>query len=168
MEKPVRVYTTAPVDYDWGWTKTLAENVAETDRGKPVRLVEIEDRYHADSQIGRYHSGLHLALEEDQFRKHVSYNLATFTPEQEIVHHRMTFDLKPGVFGNAATRSYFRKLILDEHQDFRFTKSPESSYHYELLVVGNRALFDLLTADITALLAGTGSPSHASAGDGDT
>jgi hypothetical protein len=78
----VVVYTTAPEDYDWSWTRTEVEHVAMTDRGKPVRRVRIEDRWHADSQKARYGSGLEIALEQPQFDAWVRHGFLTLTPDQ--------------------------------------------------------------------------------------
>lgn len=82
---PEQYYTTAPADYDWGWTTVLIENAATDDRGRKVRLVEISDGYHADFQTGRYGSGGHFSLTADQFRSQVKAGMLTETPEAEQV-----------------------------------------------------------------------------------
>lgn len=76
-----RYYTDAPEAYDWGWTRTLAMNVATTERGRTVRLVEISDGYHADFQVGRYQSGSYLALTPAEFEQWVKAGYLTPTPE---------------------------------------------------------------------------------------
>lgn len=82
---PEQYYTTAPADYDWGWTTVLIENAGTDDRGRKVRLVEISDGYHADFQTGRYGSGNFPVMTADQFRKEVKFGSITETPEAEHV-----------------------------------------------------------------------------------
>ncbi len=66
----VRYYTDAPACYDWGWTTEINPVAAVTRRKRDaVRLVEISDEWHAEQQAMRYHSGLHFALNELQFRE---------------------------------------------------------------------------------------------------
>lgn len=71
-EIPVIIYTTAPKDYDWGWTQEVALDHSEfgpasSDHKKMLRKVEVADKYHANMQYGRYQSGNHIALYEDQY-----------------------------------------------------------------------------------------------------
>jgi hypothetical protein len=67
-------YTTAPRDYDWGWTRELDGCAATDKRGRPVRkVVTIEGR--GELQRDRYGSGLHMAVDEVEFRKLVDYGL---------------------------------------------------------------------------------------------
>lgn len=73
-------YTTAPVDYDWFGTTTVQENVGTTNRGKIIRKVEIPSSSRADMQIGRYQSGLHLAVDQTEWDKLVGYDLVTVNP----------------------------------------------------------------------------------------
>lgn len=80
-----RYYTTAPKDYDWGWTKVLIENAGTDSRGKAFRLVEISDGYHADFQTGRYGSGNYAVLTPAEFQKQVKLKLVTETPADEQV-----------------------------------------------------------------------------------
>jgi hypothetical protein len=66
-------YTTAPEDYDWFGTHTVAI-VGTTDRGKTVRKV-LSDPNYLDGQRARYGSGLHLAVDETEWQKLVNYGL---------------------------------------------------------------------------------------------
>ena len=59
----VIVYTTAPIDYDWGWA-TSEETEYETDKGDPIRKVTISDEWHGEFQTGRYHSGMYPVYTE--------------------------------------------------------------------------------------------------------
>ena len=69
----VRVYTDAKKCYDWGWTTEINPDAARTRRkNEPVRLVEIEDEYHANMQMGRYGSGLHFSLDEEHFQEELA------------------------------------------------------------------------------------------------
>jgi len=76
----VIVYTTAPADYDWFGTHTVKENVGATRNGKTVRKVEIPVGTRTDNQIGRYQSGLHMAVDQTEWDKLVGYELATVHP----------------------------------------------------------------------------------------
>lgn len=81
-------YTDAPEAYDWqAWTTTLVEYVGEDNKGKPFRLVEIADDYHAESQTARYGSGSHIALTPDQWEQWTASGICyRKTPEKEIHH----------------------------------------------------------------------------------
>lgn len=88
-----KYYTTAPKDYDWGWTKVLIENAGKDSRGKVYRLVEIADGYHADFQTGRYGSGNYPSLTPAEFQKQVRLELITETPaDEQIVTLTKDFD----------------------------------------------------------------------------
>jgi len=75
MSDETVTYTTAPTDYDWFGTTTVA--VAGVDkRGKTIRKVT-SPASRVDAQRGRYASGLHMAVDETEWQKLVSYNLVT-------------------------------------------------------------------------------------------
>ena len=67
------IYTTAPADYDW-WL-TTAVGVAGKIGAKTVRKVEIPIG-RIEEQCARYASGLHMAVDEAEWRKLVTYQLA--------------------------------------------------------------------------------------------
>lgn len=51
--------TSAPANYDWGWTRDVRISGDFVDqRGRPARFVQI-DEFHAESQVARYASGLY-------------------------------------------------------------------------------------------------------------
>lgn len=79
-EKEVVTYTTAPVDYDWFGTHTVAL-VAVDNRGKTIRKVKGPASRVGD-QRGRYMSGLHMAVDEAEFKKLVAYKLVQKLPTQ--------------------------------------------------------------------------------------
>lgn len=68
------VFTTAPKDYDWAWTRTLLDDVGEDRRGRKVRKVAIQ-KAKAPMQLDRYFSGLHLAVDQEEWDKLVKYDL---------------------------------------------------------------------------------------------
>jgi hypothetical protein len=73
MEKAI-IYTTAEQAYDWGFTTELDPNVGKAKNGKTIRKVEIEkDR--AAAQCDRYSSGLHMRVNESEWKKLVDYKL---------------------------------------------------------------------------------------------
>jgi len=71
MDTTTLVITTAPEDYDYGTARTvlpfgiLEQRVRDDDpRPRPVRLVLITgDEGTVAYQLGRYHSGLHLGVD---------------------------------------------------------------------------------------------------------
>jgi hypothetical protein len=61
-------FTTAPKEYDWGWTKQMVAVSGFTDnRGRDFRMVEVADEYHAGMQKGRYHSGMYPCFTPEEF-----------------------------------------------------------------------------------------------------
>jgi hypothetical protein len=72
------IYTTAEKAYDWWFTTEVSACVAHTKgaSSKPVRKVEIEDE-RVDEQVGRYQSGFHMAVDQDEWNKLVAYDLVT-------------------------------------------------------------------------------------------
>jgi len=78
----VVIYTTAPRDYDWQFTRELDANVGIASNGKVIRKVEIETSrtsppWRAEHQCQRYASGLHMAADPAEWVKLVSYKLVT-------------------------------------------------------------------------------------------
>lgn len=71
-------YTTAPRDYDWFGTHEV-EAVAGTSGGKVVRKVSGPSE-RVEAQRARYDSGLHMAVDEQEWQKLVSYKLVTPAP----------------------------------------------------------------------------------------
>lgn len=88
----LEIYTTAPVDYDWGWTQMVADEVALFNE-KFVRLVEITDEYHAEMQRGRYSSGMHPSWTPVEFQREVDRGYMKTLPDP-IEYHRTTIDLR--------------------------------------------------------------------------
>ena len=64
--KPLQAITNAPEIYDHGWMKTVVDNIAVDEKGRPCRLVENEDEWHFRQQLLRYGSGLHLAIADQR------------------------------------------------------------------------------------------------------
>jgi len=69
----VITYTTAPEAYDWFGTRT--ERIAGTTGGKTVRMVSSRTA-HVEAQRDRYASGCHMAKDEAEWTKLVTYKLA--------------------------------------------------------------------------------------------
>ena len=70
----VRTFTTAPVDYDGFGTVTLKSPAGCTERGREVRLV-LTPPEHVNWQRARYQSGMHMAVDDAEWQKLVSYGL---------------------------------------------------------------------------------------------
>lgn len=64
--KPLQAITSTPQVYDYGWMKTVVDNIAVDEKGRPCRLVQNEDEWHFRQQLLRYGSGLHLAIADQQ------------------------------------------------------------------------------------------------------
>jgi hypothetical protein len=92
--KPLQAITSAPECYDYGWMKTVIENIAVDEKGRPCRLVENEDRWHFDQQLLRYGSGLHLVIDDqkrlDDFLRHGWLKLN----DSPVRIHRIKVDLR--------------------------------------------------------------------------
>lgn len=70
----MQIFTTAPRDYDWGFTTEVNANVGTASNGKTIREVEIPPS-RVDDQVGRYQSGLHMAADAAEWQKLVDYKL---------------------------------------------------------------------------------------------
>ena len=72
--KPLQAVTNAPECYDYGWMKTVMDNIAVDEQGRPCRLVQNDDKWHFRQQFLRYGSGLHLVIDDqeqlDDFLRH--------------------------------------------------------------------------------------------------
>jgi hypothetical protein len=78
---PEYTFTTAPKDYDYGWTEEINPRIGVTDRGKTVRLVKSDDPYRRLGQCARYGSGLYPAWDNVQFAEQLRYGFVTLTPD---------------------------------------------------------------------------------------
>ena len=86
-DRPI-AFTTAPDAYDWGWTRTEADNVAVLGGKDVVRVVSSRDTYYQDNQLSRYASGLYWAITPDQLSKYLEGGELVWTPDQEVRHLR--------------------------------------------------------------------------------
>lgn len=78
-EEEAITYTTAPEDYDWFGTRTVeiaGTYLGTNNKQKPVRKVT-GPKFRVEAQRDRYASGLHLAVDEKEWRKLLAFNLAT-------------------------------------------------------------------------------------------
>lgn len=138
------IYTTAPVDYDWGWTKVLADNVAVTDRGESIRKVEVEDDYHADCQYKRYCSGNYFTRTPQEFDKEVRAGYARYCGNP-VYYFRGEIDLSAYHDWPEAKQDTVYALIQkwqDQNSDFFKMKSMEGGLLQKLEVKGNKELFE--------------------------
>jgi hypothetical protein len=91
--KPLQAITNAPECYDYGWMKTVIDNIAVDEKGRPCRLVQNDDEWHFKQQLLRYGSGLHLTIDDqkrlDEFFQYGWLRL-TDTPVRS---HRIKLDL---------------------------------------------------------------------------
>jgi len=76
VEERIRIYTTAPTDYDYGSTVNTGV-VGETCNGMTVRLVLCvpDGGFGVDMQRMRYASGSHMNILEDEWQAHKQHHL---------------------------------------------------------------------------------------------
>jgi hypothetical protein len=92
--QPLQCLTTAPKEYDWGWTHELATEMFKCDSGKLYRLVEVEDQFHFNMQIGRYCSGMNKTIESnEEFQKELKSGFIQPTEFPNYI-YRHTFNLE--------------------------------------------------------------------------
>ena len=114
--RPLQAITNAPEYYDYGWMRTVVDNIAVDEKGRPCRLVENVDQWHFDQQILRYHSGLHLTITDqqqlDDFLRHGWLKLT----DDPIVVHRFKVDLHEAMDWERSRLTALLEL-LDEWRD---------------------------------------------------
>ena len=92
--KPLQAITNAPEVYDYCWMKTVVDNIAVDDRGRPCRLVQNDDEWHFRQQLMRYGSGLHLAIDtQKQLDDFLRYGWLKLT-DAPVRIHRLKLDLR--------------------------------------------------------------------------
>lgn len=78
MADRVTVFTTAPSDYDYGFTTEIEANAGrDAYSGKTYRRVEI-DSNRSDGQCMRYGSGMHAVVDSREFAKRIDLGLILF------------------------------------------------------------------------------------------
>ena len=75
-------YTTAPADYDWFGTTTVA-TVGRASNGKAIRKV-VGPTARVEAQRDRYASGLHMVADETEWAKLVAHKLVTLDGPLEV------------------------------------------------------------------------------------
>lgn len=161
-DSPVYAYTDAPVEYDWGWTRTEVENIAIYDpksRPRTLRKVRIEDEYHAKMQLGRYGSGMYLALEYPMYADWVKQGLIVENPIDEQIHHyRTSFDL-PSDFQPDAEHPFYKRYEYYAYGEGKAENVTVKSdafgggkYNVSVHVVGDKKLFYRIIHELKAEL----------------
>ena len=82
----VIMITNAPKAYDYGYTYELSDDIGYRVKGgmdcdKPIRMIAIDDDYHAQIQKDRNFSGLHPTLTSEEFTQWVHDGLLVEAPE---------------------------------------------------------------------------------------
>ncbi|MHB8954456.1 MAG: hypothetical protein ACYC4U_15910 [Pirellulaceae bacterium] len=131
--KPLQVVTNAPEYYDYGWMRTVIDNIAVDERGRSCRLVQNEDEWHFRQQLLRYGSGLYLAIEDqqqlDDFVRH-GWLTMTDTP---IPIHRIKVDLEQ-TFDWEEGRREALVACLDQWRDephIKYSTGHHCDYYFE-------------------------------------
>lgn len=84
-------YTNAPLDFDWGYTKTLIDNyavykVAGSDLA--LRKISIDGQHEANMQIGRYWSGMYITLPQERLVQLIKEGYVLINElDKQIPHH---------------------------------------------------------------------------------
>lgn len=87
MIKEHVLFTTAPIDYDYGCNKELMSEAGDYD-GKTVRLIECHSQYHRDYQMGRYQSGMYFTRTFLEIKEELNYSHLTLSDEcKELINH---------------------------------------------------------------------------------
>lgn len=134
----VKIYTTAPDRYDWGFTLMMIDNVGVTNRGKIVRLVEIEAG-RVEEQVGRYQSGLFPGWSEEQFQKEVKSNFVIKSkPSEEIHYKRLVFDVEKFIDNANAAQLEDMRLLIDQIEDTKGVLYTTGGYKYFFTITGTK------------------------------
>ena len=129
----LQAITNAPEVYDYGWMRTVMDNIAVDEAGRSCRLVQNEDEWHFRQQLLRYGSGLHLVIDDqeqlDDFLRHGWLKL-TDTP----VHiHRIKVDLEK-TFDWEDDRREALVQCLDQWRDgphIKYSTGHHCDYYFE-------------------------------------
>jgi hypothetical protein len=143
----VQIFTTAPADYDYADTLVLTDDVAVDDRGRKLRLVEIPDERKAETQSGRYGSGLFYAREKSGFIKDVEAGLITMCPKP-VHYYRITFDVREYHEWDETKQNKLQAL-LDRHQ--AHLRAEHGGLIQHVLVRGQLNVFERIVADFKNL-----------------
>jgi hypothetical protein len=81
METNEIFYTTAESAYDYLYVTVKSDNVGTASNGKVIRKVSIPYS-RVDYQVGRYRSGLHMAVDQAEWDKLVGYGLVNIVEER--------------------------------------------------------------------------------------
>lgn len=131
--KPLQAITNAPEVYDYGWMKTVVENVAVDEKGRPCRLVQNEDEWHFRQQLLRYQSGLHLAIDDqkrlDEFFR---YGWLKMT-DSPVRIHRLKIDLDQAIGWDDSRRDALIESLDQwrDRPDIRYTTGHGMDYYIE-------------------------------------
>jgi hypothetical protein len=136
--------TTAPEDYDYGWTRTLVHYIATDDRGKVYRKVKVEDQWHFESQVARYGSGMNPTITSQQdLEQRIA--LGYLTPHsQPLTVHYLAYDLTPVVDELGDFKENFQNIMrnppinLHEHKMQFVWDAPLPQIRFR--VIGDSAL----------------------------
>lgn len=124
--KPLQCLTNAPEDYDYGWMRTVAYNVATDKRGRALRLAQNEDQWHFEQQVMRYGSGLNLTYDtQKNLDDALKYNLLVENADPTpVYYHSVSLKALPTITTEDFDRVYH---IACRIQEF----APEPDYKVE-------------------------------------
>lgn len=131
--RPLQAITNAPKEYDYGWMKTVVDNIAVDDKGRSCRLVENDDQWHFRQQLMRYGSGLCLVIDNQvQLDDFLRYGWLRFT-DTPIPIHRIKLDLHQALGWKDERRDALLEC-LDQWRDgpqVKYTTGHRMDYYLE-------------------------------------
>lgn len=145
--------TAAPEDYDYGWAKTMIDNVYTDKRGKVYRLVEVEDDWHFEQQCLRYSSGMfHPIQDQSVLDSNLEYKWLIPT-DDPIVVHRASYDFANALEWPEGKLDELVALIEEIEQVPNIDlQTRNGGLAYDLEVRGQETLFVELSSKLSTFL----------------
>lgn len=141
--------TSAPKDYDWGWTRELIQNVFIDDRNKVYRLVEVEDDYHFDCQVQRYQSGMNAVITDQHDldgRLKAGFLMPTDKP---VVIYRRHFDFETALEWPDERLKSLKTAIRKIRMTSEVTlETLNGGLAYNVVVLGDEDLFNKVVSSL--------------------
>lgn len=145
--------TNAPEDYDYGWAKTLIDNLYIDDRRKSYRLVEVEDDWHFEQQVMRYASGLNITITtQESLNDHLKLGWLKLQAKPIVV-YRKSFECKQYLDWNRDKIDAFLGMVeeVENTPGVKLKFSP-SGFRYDLEIRGDENLFNEIVVKFESYL----------------
>jgi len=130
---PLQAITNAPQCYDYSWMRTVVDNIAVDEKGRPCRLVQNDDEWHFRQQLMRYGSGLHLVIDNQiQLDDFLRYGWLKLT-DTPVYIHRIKLDLHQALGWRDRRREALLECLDQWHDgpQVRYTTGHRCDYYLE-------------------------------------